>query len=210
MPHPRITLSYAQSLDGSLTAVAGQPLELSGPESKLFTHQLRAAHDAILVGIGTVLADNPRLTAHRVGGPHPQPIVLDSRLRFPLNAQLLAHPRGVWIATTAAAPANAQSELETKGAQIVRLPTTERGRVSLPALLGWLGESGIQSVMVEGGAEVITAFLLERLADRVALTLAPRFVGGLNALRLPCDVRLQNIRYQILGDDIVIEADIKI
>lgn len=209
MPRPLVTLSYAQSLDGSLTAVAGQPLDLSGPESMLFTHQLRAAHEAILVGIGTVLTDNPRLTAHRVGGPHPQPIVLDSRLRFPLTARLLAHPHGVWIATTEAAPANVQSELETKGARVIRLASDKRGRVSLPALLEWLGESGINSMMVEGGAEVITAFLSAGLANRVALTIAPRFVGGLNALRLPCDMRLQNVRYQVLGNDVIVEGDLR-
>lgn len=207
MARPLVTLSYAQSLDGSLTAVAGQPLDLSGPESMLFTHQLRAAHAAILVGIGTVLADNPRLTAHRVGGPHPQPVVLDSRLRFPLTAKLLSHPRGVWIATTEAAPTAAQRELETRGARILRLPGDEHRRISLPALLDWLAEANINSVMVEGGAEVITAFLAQRLASRIALTIAPRFVGGLNALRLPCDVRLQNIRYQVLGHDIIIEGE---
>lgn len=209
MPRPLVTLSYAQSLDGSLTAIAGQPLDLSGPESMLFTHQLRAAHDAILVGIGTVLADNPRLTAHRVGGPHPQPIVLDSRLRFPLTARLLAHPRGVWIATTPAAPADAHSQLEINGARVVRLASDERGRVSLPALLAWLGAEGVKNVMVEGGAEIITAFISEQLASHVALTIAPRFVGGLNALRLPCDARLQNVRYQVLGDDVIVEGDLK-
>jgi 3,4-dihydroxy 2-butanone 4-phosphate synthase/GTP cyclohydrolase II len=209
MIRPLVTLSYAQSLDGSLTAVAGQPLDLSGPESMLFTHQLRAAHDAILVGIGAVLADNPRLTAHRVGGPHPQPIVLDSRLRCPLDAKLLAHPRGVWIATTEAAPTDARRALEAKGARVISLPADERGRVSLPALLDRLAESKIQSVMVEGGADVITAFLTERLARRVALTIAPRFVGGLNALRLPCDVRLSNVRYQVLGEDVIVEGDIE-
>lgn len=206
MLRPTITLSYAQSLDGSLSAVAGQPLDLSGPESMLFTHQLRAAHDAILVGIGTVLADDPRLTAHRVGGPHPQPVVVDSRLRFPLTARLFAHPRGVWIATTDAAPAEAQQSLEAHGARVTRLPADEQGRVALLALRDWLGEAEIASVMVEGGAEIITSFLSEKLADRVALTIAPRFVGGLNALRLPCDVRLHDVRYQVLGQDLIVEG----
>ena len=175
----------------------------------LFTHQLRAAHDAILVGIGTVLADNPRLTAHRVGGPHPQPLVLDSQLRFPPGAKLLSHPRGVWIVTTQAAPAEAQLTLETQGARIIRLPADQRGRVALPALLDWLGQAGLKSLMVEGGAEIITAFLSERLANRVALTVAPRFVGGLNALRLPCDLRLDNPRYQVLGQDVIVKGDIQ-
>jgi len=76
---PLVTLSYAQSLDGCIAARPGQPLAVSGPLSLTLTHQLRAAHDAILVGIGTVLADNPRLTVRLVEGQHPQPVVVDSR-----------------------------------------------------------------------------------------------------------------------------------
>ncbi len=76
---PLVTLAYAQSLDGCIAIRKDQQLLLSGPESHLFTHQLRAAHDAILVGIGTILADDPKLTARLVNGPHPQPVVLASR-----------------------------------------------------------------------------------------------------------------------------------
>src|SRR5512133_2370683 len=86
---PLVTLSYAQSLDGSLAAQRGTPLALSGPQSMELTHRLRAAQDAILVGIGTVLSDNPRLTVRLVEGSQPQPVILDSHLRFPLNANLL-------------------------------------------------------------------------------------------------------------------------
>jgi 3,4-dihydroxy 2-butanone 4-phosphate synthase/GTP cyclohydrolase II len=96
---PRVTLTYAQSLDGCIAARRGEPYLLSGPESKRMTHQLRAAHSAILVGIGTVLADNPRLTARVAGGENPQPVVLDSRLRLPLDARLL-QTGSPWIATT--------------------------------------------------------------------------------------------------------------
>ena len=89
---PFVTLSYAQSLDGCIVAQPGQPLALSGAQSLILTHKLRAAHDAILVGIGTVLADNPRLDVRLAPGPDPQPVVVDSRLRFPLNANLLQQP----------------------------------------------------------------------------------------------------------------------
>src|SRR5205823_12555295 len=97
---PFVTLSYAQSVDGSIAARPGQPLALSGALSMTLTHQLRAAHDAILVGIGTVLADNPRLSVRLVEGKDPQPIVADSRLRLPLSANLLyQHPLSPWIAS---------------------------------------------------------------------------------------------------------------
>ncbi len=86
---PLVSLCYAQSLDGSLAARGGKTLRLSGPESMALTHRLRAAHDAILVGIGTILADNPSLTVRYAAGKNPQPVILDSSLRFPLNANLL-------------------------------------------------------------------------------------------------------------------------
>ena len=206
MPRPRVTLSYAQSLDGSLAAASGQPLALSGPESLAFTHQLRSEHGAILVGIGTVLADNPRLTVRLVPGPDPQPIVLDTHLRFPLTANLLQHPRGVIIATTDQADSGRQADLESAGARVVRLPGGDG--VHLPALLDWFGENGIKSLMVEGGGRVITSFLLEQLVNRIAITIAPRFVGGLHALTASCDVSLRNVTYRILGADLVVEADI--
>ena len=208
MPRPFVTLSYAQSLDGSLAAVPGQPLALSGPESMTYTHQLRAAHDAILVGIGTVLADDPRLTVRLAPGPQPQPVVLDSRLRFPLDASLLRHPRPPWIAATGRADPARQAALEAAGAQVVRLPTDDAGRVHLPALLDTLRDAGIKTLMVEGGSAVITSFLSARLADRLALTLAPRMLGGLRAVAAPCDLRLQNVTYRTLGIDLIVEADV--
>ncbi|HEX9595492.1 MAG TPA: RibD family protein, partial [Anaerolineales bacterium] len=86
LDRPTVTLSYAQSLDGSIALHRGEPLTLSGPESMAMTHRLRAAHDAILVGIGTVISDDPQLNVRLVEGRNPQVVVLDSRLRLPLTA----------------------------------------------------------------------------------------------------------------------------
>ena len=207
MTRPRITLSYAQSIDGSIAAVPGQPLALSSPESMKLTHELRASHDAILVGIGTVLADNPRLTVRLASGPNPQPVVLDSRLRFPLTANLLSHPLPPIIASTDRASAERQAALESKGARVIRFPTNDGGRVHLPALLEWLLQNGIKSVMVEGGSAVITSFLSARLVDRVVITIAPHFVGGLRGLTERCDLTLRNVTYRVLGADLIVEAD---
>jgi len=211
---PFVTLSYAQSVDGSIAARPGQPMALSGALAMTLTHQLRAAHDAILVGIGTVLADNPRLTVRLVEGKNPQPIVADSRLRFPLSAHLLCeHPLSPWIATGEQADASRQKVLEAAGGRVLRLPMNARGQVNLTALLERLGTLGIHSVMVEGGARIITNFLAERLVDHIVLTVAPRFVGGLRAVRrlahadpvhLP---RLRNLRYQWLAEDLVLWCD---
>lgn len=212
MPRPLVTVSYAQSLDGSLAARPGQPLAISGAEAMRYTHQLRAQHAAIVVGIGTVLADNPRLTARieEALAPHqPQPVILDSHLRCPPNARLHEHPRGAWIVTTDHAPLEAQAALEAEGARVLRLPTAADGRIHLPSFFNWLGEQGIGTVMVEGGSQIITAFLREGLAQRVVVTIAPRFVGGVRALAAPCEVVLHNVQYQMLGNDVIVEGEVR-
>jgi 3,4-dihydroxy 2-butanone 4-phosphate synthase/GTP cyclohydrolase II len=212
---PFVTLTYAQSLDGSIAADPGQPLSLSGPQSLLLTHYLRAAHHAILVGIGTVLADNPLLNVRLVEGKNPQPVIVDSQLRFPLDANLLRrHPLSPWIATSEQADRARQQRLEAAGARVLRLPTTPSGQVDLAALLKQLGEDGISSLMVEGGARIITSFLGRQLADYVVLTVVPRLVGGVHAVghlgpfeaaRFPA---LRNIGYQRLGEDLVLWGDL--
>ena len=202
---PMVTLSYAQSLDGCIAARRGERFALSGPQSKRLTHQLRAAHDAILVGIGTVLADDPRLTARQVPGKSPQPVVLDSRLCFPAHARLM-QGGSPWIASTPAADPARRATLERGGAQVLVLPAGRQGRVDLPALLAKLGLLGVGSLMVEGGAAVIGSFLRERLVDMVVLTVAPLYLGGLPALESEPDgalPRLDNPQYATFGEDLV-------
>ncbi len=179
---PFVTVTYAQSVDGSIAAADGGRLLLSSPASLRLTHALRAAHNAILVGAGTVLADDPSLTLRLAQGEHPQPVVLDSRLRIPETARLLRGPRPVWIATTAAADPARRARLEALGARVCVLPADADGRVDLHALLSGLGQAGMYSLMVEGGAAVLAAFLGGGLADAAVVTVAPRFVGGLPAL----------------------------
>jgi GTP cyclohydrolase II len=209
---PMVTLSYAQSLDGSLAARRGQSLALSGPAATALTHSLRAAHAAILVGIGTVLADDPRLTVRYADGPSPQPVVLDSTLRTPLQARLLRHPRGVWIACTRGDPGK-RLALQSAGARLLDLPPDPAGGVSLPALLACLAADGIDSLMVEGGAQVIQACLSQGLADTLVLTIAPLFVGGLHAveglLPGPGFPRLEGAGYERLGEDLIVWGRIK-
>lgn len=212
---PFVTLSYAQSLDGSITAGRGQQTAISGAEALRLTHQLRARHDAILVGIGTVLVDDPQLTVRLIAGSNPQPIILDSRLRFPLTARLLKHPtHQPWIMTTETADPQRQQALEMAGAQLFRLPADRKGRVDLPALLQFLAQQGMINLMVEGGAAVIASFLTQHLVDRLVLTIAPRLMGGvpaiqnsgrLNGRALP---QLRHPYYQALGEDLVLVGDV--
>ncbi|MBN2500391.1 MAG: RibD family protein [Anaerolineales bacterium] len=213
---PLVTLTYAQSLDGSITAWRGIPLAISGAESYVLTHGLRGVHDCILVGIGTVLADNPRLTCRKENGRDPQPVVLDSQLRFPLDAAMLDNTLKPWIFTTDHIDQEKRKLLEDMGARVIPLEADAHGRVSLEALLDCLGSMGVKSVMVEGGARIITNFLSHRLADQLVLTVAPIFVGGLQAFESrqlleqtdPPDpnkfLRLADMKFAQYGDDLVL------
>jgi 3,4-dihydroxy 2-butanone 4-phosphate synthase/GTP cyclohydrolase II len=177
---PFVTLTYAQSLDGSIAARPGEALTLSGAESLRLTHTLRTMHDAILVGVGTVLADDPSLTVRMVEGAQPQPVVLDSALRVPDSARLLQHPRAPRLAAVQPDPVR-RTVLEARGAQVLEVAAHE-DKVNLHVLLEELAARGVRSVMVEGGAQVIGEFLAQRLVDAVIVTIAPRYVGGLQAV----------------------------
>lgn len=207
---PLVTLTYAQSLDGSIAARPGHPLGISCIESQTFTHSLRAAHDAILVGIGTVLADNPRLNVRLVKGPNPQPVLLDSRLRFPSYANLLKDGNLPWVITTPAAEASRQEDLERRGAKVFRLPEGSCGGIDLTALLAKLKDMGITTLMVEGGAQVITSFISSRLLDQVIVTVAPVLVGGLRVLESSLSLPLKNfprlsrVSFHQVGEDLVL------
>ena len=208
-----VTLSYAQSLDGSITAKRGSHTDLSSEASYFMTHRLRAVHDAILVGIGTVVADNPSLTVRLVEGNDPQPIILDSQLRFPLQARLLKNKRKPWIVTTLNADHGKQQSLENAGARVWRLPATGSGQVDIHELPIFLARMGIERVMVEGGAAVITSFLSAGLVDRLVLTVVPLWLGGLNAVQRPLpnwnNLQLDDLHYQQLGRDIVVSGNFK-
>lgn len=174
---PHVTLSYAQSWDGSITTAPGRTVVLSSAEGMQMTHQLRSLHDGILVGIGTVLADDPQLTVREWTGTDPQPIVLDSQLRIPSSSRLCrSDVQTCWVLTT-------QVEASTpSGCELIVVPGDDNGHVNLRQALKILYERGIRHLMIEGGASVITAFLRARLADAAVLTVAPVFIGGYNAI----------------------------
>lgn len=212
---PFVTLTYAQSLDGSIAAQPGKPLVFSSPESLAMTHQLRAAHDAILVGIGTILSDNPQLNVRYAQGPNPRPIILDSHLRCPTNARFIDSVRRPIIATTEHAPMACQRELEALGVFVWRLTSTQdvKAHIDLHELLERLDAEGIKTLMVEGGASIITSFLQARLVDRIVVTIAPILVGGVRAVmelvsndlaRLP---RLRSASMKQIGNDWVVSGE---
>jgi 5-amino-6-(5-phosphoribosylamino)uracil reductase/diaminohydroxyphosphoribosylaminopyrimidine deaminase/5-amino-6-(5-phosphoribosylamino)uracil reductase len=177
---PFVTVSYAQTLDGRLATSAGSSQWISGPESLRFSHELRAEHDAIVVGVGTVCKDDPRLTVRLVLGQNPLRVVVDSTLRTPLTAAVLAKGAapGTVLAVTARAPAAKRDEVRALGAAVLCLPTNTEGHVDLVALLAALHERGVGSVLVEGGAGMITALLRARLVDRMVVCVAPKILGA--------------------------------
>src|SRR5918994_359422 len=167
VPRPVVTLSYAQTLDGRLATSTGSSHWISGPESLRFSHELRAKHDAIMVGVGTVCKDDPRLTVRLVAGQNPLRIVVDSTLRTPLTAAVLAEGAapGTVLAVTDFAPAAKRGKVHALGATVLCLPTNAGGRVDLMALLA-------------GGAQMITALLQARLVDRFVVCVAPKILGA--------------------------------
>ena len=203
---PLVTLSYAQSMDGSITHQRGEPLAISSPESIHYTHQLRDLHDAILVGIGTVLADDPRLTVRSLKGKDPQPVVLDSRLRIPMGARIWSHPCPPWIFSAPGTDPDKRASIVARGGAVYEIPSASGRFLALENLLMKLGDLGVRSLMVEGGASVITNFLSSGLVDRVMITIAPIFVGGLRLLeeRLDGMPRLRGMRTTQVGPDIIV------
>ena len=212
---PYVTLSWAQSLDGSLTLKQGVASPISCPDSMRLTHQLRTRHDGILVGIGTVLADDPSLTA-RVGlaknCKQPRPIILDSRLRIPADSRLLSHPLLPIVATTDSVEID-DTQSAKVSSEVVRLPATKAGKVALDPLLNQLGKRGIRSVMVEGGGRVITSFLKAQIANRAIITISPVFAGGYDAVH-PLDrpdwqqlPRLHDMQTMPCGSDLIVAGN---
>lgn len=202
---PWVTLCYAQSWDGSLALRPGHPLILSNRDSLQLTHRLRSFHDAILVGIGTVLADDPQLTVRECSGPSPQPVVLDSQLRIPQSARLCrSGQHRCWVLTSETHAGQPRQDVE-----LIGVGTTADGHVDLRSALLALTRRGIRRIMVEGGAQVINGFLRAGLADGIVLTVAPALVGGYKAVAdlgfsRECQIpRISPLGTQRLGDDLI-------
>jgi diaminohydroxyphosphoribosylaminopyrimidine deaminase/5-amino-6-(5-phosphoribosylamino)uracil reductase len=182
---PTVTVSYAQTLDGRLATSSGNSRWISAPESLRLAHQLRAEHDAVAVGAGTACKDDPRLTVRLVPGDDPLRVVVDSTLRTPLSAALFADgaAQGTVLAVTDRASEGRCEEALSLGATVLKVSADAAGRVDLRALLSALYSLGVRSVMVEGGAALITSFLHDRLVDRLAVCIAPKILGrGIEAV----------------------------
>jgi diaminohydroxyphosphoribosylaminopyrimidine deaminase / 5-amino-6-(5-phosphoribosylamino)uracil reductase len=213
---PYVIAKAACSLDGRIATRTGESQWLTGEAARGFGHRLRHECDAILVGAGTVAADDPQLTARlpRRRAKDPIRIVLDSRLRIPSTARLLhlTSPSPTWVACTGAAPLDKIKALKALGVDVLVMPD-ENGRVALEPLLQELGRRKVQSLLVEGGAEVLGAFLDQRLVDKFYFFYAPKILGGTEAYpavagrgiaRLAEAHQAQNLSLRRLGPDFLV------
>ncbi|MFH1906926.1 MAG: bifunctional diaminohydroxyphosphoribosylaminopyrimidine deaminase/5-amino-6-(5-phosphoribosylamino)uracil reductase RibD [Chloroflexota bacterium] len=219
---PFVTAKFAMSLDGKIATRTGDSHWITNSLSRQRGHQLRNITDAILVGAGTVIADDPQLTTRLDSDDirHPLRIVADSRGRVPLSAQLFdpALPGQTVVATTDATPPVHCAELSARGVEVWRLPPDSQGRVSLTALLDEIGRRGMLTLLVEGGSELLGAFFAERLVDRVWAFIAPVIiggrdvpgpVGGTGVEQLSQAIRLGRIETEMLDGDVWIRADVE-
>lgn len=176
---PYLSLKLALSLDGRIATRTGASKWVTGSDARARVHALRAMHDAVAVGIGTAIADDPRLTVRDAPGPSPLRVVFDTKLRLPQNARLVQTAREVatLVICNADAPVTAEEELVTHGVEVVRAPSSAEGRIDVSAALHLLAERGIVTLMVEGGAELAGSLLAARLADELHAFIAPTLLG---------------------------------
>lgn len=179
---PLVTLKLATSLDGRIATSSGESRWITGPPARAQGHALRAAHDAIIVGTATVLADDPQLTCRLpgLGQRSPVRVVLDRQLRIPRSAAVIADARQTptWIVTMRSADAARRAALLAAGATLIDVDPDSNGRIDLIAALAALGERGVTRLLIEGGARLAAALLRVRLVDRLAWFHAPLLIGG--------------------------------
>lgn len=210
-------MSYAQTLDGRIATSTGNSRWISGPESLRFAHEMRASHDAIMVGVGTVCRDDPRLTVRLAPGRDPLRVVADTALRTPLTAAVLANgaATGTVLAVTRRAPAERCAAARNLGATVLELPSDSEDRVDLAGLLAELHGRGVRSVMVEGGSRLITSLLRQRLVDRLAVCIGIKIlgagieaVGDLGICDLSGALTLADVSVTPYGRDLVIQGNV--
>jgi len=213
---PYVTLKIAQSLDGRIATASGNSRWITSHEARVLAHRIRSESDAIIVGIGTVLADDPQLTVRHVSGKNPVRLILDSQLRIPLESQLLTddHVHQTIIATTST-DLSKMDRIKKMGAHVWEIKPSENGKIAIPILLKKIAQARMSAVMVEGGADVFTSFLKSKMVDRIIFALAPKIIGAgkdaigdLEILDVDNSIKLVNVRTKKLGPDILVSADV--
>lgn len=213
---PFTTLKAAMSLDGKIATASGESRWITGEKTRKSVHELRARVDAVLVGVGTVLKDDPRLTCRIKGGRNPLRIIADSHLKIPLNARVLSDQNAV-VATTKKHGKQKKRQLEKKGVNVWVIKD-QNGRVDLKDLTQVLGEVGVTTLLIEGGGEINAAALKAKIVNKVMFYIAPKIIGGRDAKtpvegdgvrKLEEAFHLTDVSTETVGDDILITAYVK-
>ena len=221
---PYVILKAGMTLDGKVATAKGESRWITGPRARQEAHRFRSQVDAVVVGVGTVIHDDPALTARLSDRPlklalkQPLRVVLDSKLRTPLTARICAKQdqAKTLIVTTSRASQSRHRPFEQVGVEVRSLPA-KNGRVSLPALMTMLGKRGITSMLIEGGSTVNAAALREKLVNHVLFYLAPTLLGGQDAMavigdrspeRLAQALTLHHVTVRRIGNDMVVEGDL--
>jgi diaminohydroxyphosphoribosylaminopyrimidine deaminase/5-amino-6-(5-phosphoribosylamino)uracil reductase len=214
---PFVTMKIAQTLDGKIATSTGESKWITGEAARREGHRLRDAHDAILVGVATVLADDPSLTTRIAAGRDPLRVIVDSSLRTPPKAKVITQRSAArtLIATLERAAKTAKlEELLDAGAEVL-LARGREGRIDLRSLMKVLGSFGITSVLIEGGAEVHASALKAGIVDKVVLFIAPTLmtgkdslcsIGGVSPARLSRAIMLREVTSRFVGKDLMVEG----
>lgn len=215
---PYVTLKAGITLDGAVATASGESRWITSAESRVAVHSLRDRHDAIMVGIGTVIADNPRLTTRlpQGGGKNPLRIVVDSQLRTPPSSAIFAEEGKTLILTTTAASAGAVAALSSENVEILRV-AEDAGQVNLQDAMKKLGARGIQSILLEGGGRLHHSALHAGIVDRLCLFVAPLLLGGsgrplfsgVGVASLQSAFRLRQLHVERYGDDVLLEGELE-
>ena len=220
---PLVVAKVGQSLDGKIATSSGESRWITSPEARRIGHRLRRDADAILVGVNTILRDDPLLTVRGIRGrpgQGPIKVIVDSRLRTPLRARCVSPssptPTMIAIASRALpAAARRRQAFERRGVEILALAPSSRGRVPLRQLCRTLRRRGVQSLLIEGGGEVLASAFAERLVDRLVWCISPMLIGGRDApgsiggqgiRRLAQAVRLADVKVRRVGPDLCVEG----
>ncbi len=213
---PFVILKCASTLDGKIASATGDSKWIGSLKQRKIAHRLRKRVDAVIIGINTVLADDPGLDVRLVGGTvrQPVPVIMDSKLSISPEAKVFStHPRSIIATTEAAAPVK-EKRLRELGAEILRFESDATGRVPAADLLRELGAMGMCGVLVEGGSRVGACFLREGLVDKVVFFYAPKIIGGdgvsmvgdLGKQSIENAISIKNIKVRRFGDEVMIEG----
>jgi len=212
---PLVTVKSALTLDGKTATASGDSQWITGEKARRHVHRLRSENDALMVGVETVIADDPQLTCRlSQGGKDPLRVIVDSRLRTPPDARLFrVHSTAPTLIATIAQDEERLAAFRAMGAEVLTC-REEDGRVDLADLLAHLGKRGVQSVLVESGSELAGALLRQGLIDRLILFYGAKLVGGegrspfagIGVERMSCALRLQEIEVRRFGDDLMVSG----